>query len=264
MVPPLHIFVLIIQKKNDEQEQMEGAQWTPNLSFFVQRLGKYPDRIENIYFTFLFLLRAVNKASKELTEYNYETGNPIDDQKVKENIFNLFSSKLLEPCSQAFNESSMFLGSEKQTLKNEFKNKFKNISEIMDCVSCESCKLHAKLQVLGIATALKILLSENHSVRNHLQRNEIIALVNTLFKFSESIEMIQMMSKEVNEQVIPTRILFVMLIIVVLIISIFILRSCCRWLFSLRKSSPLKKKKIDWSNKILSFLKKSIFFCFGV
>jgi ERO1-like protein alpha len=50
-------------------------------------------------------------------------------------------------------------------------------SEIMDCVACESCKVHAKLNILGIGTALKILFSapdKRESVIHNLQRNEII------------------------------------------------------------------------------------------
>jgi len=35
---------------------------------------------------------------------------------------------------------------------------FHNISAVMDCISCQKCKLHGKLQLLGIGTALKILL----------------------------------------------------------------------------------------------------------
>lgn len=47
----------------------------------------------------------------------------------------------------------------------------------MDCVACESCKVHAKLNILGIGTALKILFSaeeKRESVIRNLQRNEII------------------------------------------------------------------------------------------
>ena len=36
---------------------------------------------------------------------------------------------------------------------------FHNITRIMDCVGCEKCKMWAKLQLLGIATSLKILFS---------------------------------------------------------------------------------------------------------
>ena len=49
-----------------------------------------------------------------------------------------------------FNESIMFIGSEKtQKLKQEFKQHFRNISTIMDCVGCDKCKLWGKLQVLN-------------------------------------------------------------------------------------------------------------------
>ncbi len=36
---------------------------------------------------------------------------------------------------------------------------FHNITRLMDCVGCEKCKMHGKLNVLGIATALKVLFS---------------------------------------------------------------------------------------------------------
>ena len=36
---------------------------------------------------------------------------------------------------------------------------FQNITRIMDCVGCEKCKMWGKLQLLGIATSLKILFS---------------------------------------------------------------------------------------------------------
>jgi hypothetical protein len=36
--------------------------------------------------------------------------------------------------------------------------RFRNISRIMDCVTCDKCRVWGKLQVLGIGTAIKILL----------------------------------------------------------------------------------------------------------
>jgi hypothetical protein len=36
-----------------------------------------------------------------------------------------------------------------------------NVSRVLDCVSCEKCKLHGKLSLLGLGTALKILLVRN-------------------------------------------------------------------------------------------------------
>jgi phosphoribosylaminoimidazole-succinocarboxamide synthase len=44
-----------------------------------------------------------------------------------------------------------------QLIKQEFKDKFRNVSMIMDCVGCDKCRLWGKLQVSGLGTALKIL-----------------------------------------------------------------------------------------------------------
>ncbi|KAG2383312.1 hypothetical protein C9374_004649 [Naegleria lovaniensis] len=66
------------------------------------------------------------------------------------------------------------------------KASFRNISSIMDCVACEKCKMWAKLDILGLATALKINL-DGDNVFSSLQRNEIIALVNAFKQHSQSI-----------------------------------------------------------------------------
>ena len=75
----------------------------------------------------------------------------------------------------------------------EFKLHFRNVSMIMDCISCEKCRLWGKIQVLGLGTALKIL----HASRSKhswstlsLTRSEIIALINTFGRFCESLSAI--------------------------------------------------------------------------
>lgn len=54
----------------------------------------------------------------------------------------------------------MFNSTGAAQLKTEFREKFRNISKIMDCVGCDKCRLWGKLQVQGLGTALKILFSE--------------------------------------------------------------------------------------------------------
>lgn len=47
-----------------------------------------------------------------------------------------------------FDENALFAGSlQGIRFKYEFKEKFRNISRIMDCVGCDKCKLWGKLQV---------------------------------------------------------------------------------------------------------------------
>jgi len=42
-------------------------------------------------------------------------------------------------------------------VKEEFKNHFRNVSQIMDCVGCDKCRLWGKVQISGLGTALKVL-----------------------------------------------------------------------------------------------------------
>lgn len=69
----------------------------------------------------------------------------------------------------------------------------------MDCVICEKCRLWGKLQMLGLGTAVKILLTpeneliqvvdgESNLTALQLNRQEIVALINTLHQFAKSIE----------------------------------------------------------------------------
>jgi len=148
--------------------------------------------MKNIYFTFVYLLRAAQKASTFLSNYDYFTSHPDEDQRVQSLMKSFISSSL--DCSSTFDETSLFQG-ERASLKKDFMAKFRNISEIMDCVSCQTCKVHAKLQILGIATATKILITDDPKIVQGLQHNEISALVNTLFKFSESIQIMHTMKE---------------------------------------------------------------------
>lgn len=60
-----------------------------------------------------------------------------------------------------FDEKAMFVGPEAQALKLEFRDHFRNITTIMDCVGCEKCRLWGKVQTSGLGTALKVLFSYN-------------------------------------------------------------------------------------------------------
>jgi hypothetical protein len=75
----------------------------------------------------------------------------------------------------------------------------------MDCVTCEKCRLWGKIQILGFGTAIKILLTPEEeleascqasSARRLLNRQEIIALLNTLNQLSKSIEFVANINAE--------------------------------------------------------------------
>jgi len=77
-------------------------------------------------------------------------------------------------------------------LREEFRQRFRNISRIMDCVTCEKCRVWGKLEILGLGTAIKILLTPEEEfgkvpLKEFLSRQEVIALINTLHQLAKSI-----------------------------------------------------------------------------
>lgn len=56
-----------------------------------------------------------------------------------------------------FNETLMFSGGfESLKLKSTFREKFRNISKIMDCVGCDKCRLWGKLQVIDSTESMSM------------------------------------------------------------------------------------------------------------
>ncbi|MBA0720247.1 hypothetical protein Golax_007877 [Gossypium laxum] len=181
--------------------------WGHNLDLMYNRVLRYPNRVQNLYFTFLFVLRAVTKAADYLEQAEYDTGNPTEDLKTHSLMRQLlYNPKLQAACPLPFDEAKLWKGQRGPELKQKIQAQFKNISALMDCVGCEKCRLWGKLQVLGLGTALKILFSVNGEDHSHqtleLQRNEVIALINLLNRLSESIKFVHEMgaaAEKLNE-----------------------------------------------------------------
>ena len=74
-------------------------------------------------------------------------------------------------------------------LKVEFRERFRNISRVMDCVGCDKCRLWGKLQTSGYGTALKVLfeLDTENAEEFYLRRTEVVSLIVTLQRLSHSI-----------------------------------------------------------------------------
>lgn len=95
----------------------------------------------------------------------------------------------------------------KKLLQQEFRNRFRNITRIMDCVSCEKCKVWGKLQILGLGTAIKILLTPSAELAGwggagSLSRQEIVALINTLNQLAKSVKFAaEAMELELDERI---------------------------------------------------------------
>ncbi|CAF1215806.1 unnamed protein product [Rotaria magnacalcarata] len=164
------------------------GRWGPNFDEFQRRFdpqttdGEGPKWLKNVYFIYLIELRAIYKARNVFNDQTFFTGNETDDSHTKELFMNQFM-KEIEPLANYFDEDYLFQDG-KELLKVEFKDHFRNISHIMDCVGCDKCKLWGKLQVQALGTALKILFTE-HPIQ--LQRSEIVSLINGFNRLSTSV-----------------------------------------------------------------------------
>ncbi len=128
---------------------------------YVKALGSFPDRIKNLYFSYLFLLRAVNKvcnrllscrvpcnavaqAASVLAEFDYMTGSQEESTRTRVSVLQLLSLRNKTECSEAFegfNERSMFVTPGQEKLRDTMREKFRNVSAILDCIACESCRM---------------------------------------------------------------------------------------------------------------------------
>lgn len=221
-----------------------SATWGHNIPLYIRAVGSHKDRLDNLYFAFLFTLRAVIKAGDNLVAYSYDTGHKEEDQQVRTLVSNLVHASLpssllravedgsgalwdlaggpsgdggghddedggvnlredVQECRSGFDERDMFQVptgyygqaywqkvEESTQLRDSFQHRFQNITRIMDCVTCDRCRVWGKLQILGLGTAIRILLSSDEVLSGPggvLSRQEVIALINVLHQLSTSV-----------------------------------------------------------------------------
>lgn len=202
-----------------EYLDQKTGEWSPNLECFVSRIAQHPERLQNVYFNYVLLVRALARAGDYLTRFRLKRGHgiPASEQRTLSLLESLVSQA--NECPPTFDEQSMFRPSnpDAEALKTQFRDHFRNISAIMDCVGCDKCRLWGKMQVNGLGTAMKILFSldeaelslgaQSHSHLHQpgntgahkptekqgplLERSELVALINTLHRFAESLKAVE-------------------------------------------------------------------------
>lgn len=173
---------------NDYLNQTTGD-WGPNLQCYQERLVTHPERISNLYFNYAVLLRAVTKLRTYLRNYTFCSGDLAQDASTKMKVLRLADNAAAQPA--IFDETTMFQDPIVSVdLKEDFRNRFRNVSRLMDCVGCDKCRLWGKLQTVGYGTALKVLFEYDETKNGEnppLRRTELVALVNTLDRVSSSL-----------------------------------------------------------------------------
>ncbi|CAH2351725.1 endoplasmic oxidoreductin-1 [[Candida] railenensis] len=195
--------------ENDDDYNVEEI-FEPNLKIFMERVGSFNDRLSNIYFNYALVSQAIvklseifeggladqitcgdeslgaaNKAAASFGSNNALLGNDEPDYKqVFGSILPLLNQHTLFNTTELFDPKVV-----SPELKMEFRQRFRNVSAIMDCVGCDRCRMWGKLQTIGYGTALKILF-EDESHKLKFRRIEMVSLFNTFDRISKSIEAI--------------------------------------------------------------------------
>ncbi|OTB04451.1 hypothetical protein M426DRAFT_320809 [Hypoxylon sp. CI-4A] len=176
------------------------GEWQPNVACYKARLHTHPERISNLYFNYALLTRAVAKIGPHLEDYTFCTGDPDQDAATKAKVLAVTQGAKSVP--QIFDESLMFTNGEGPSLKEDFKNRFRNVSRVMDCVGCDKCRLWGKVQTAGYGTALKVLFEFDNDSNEIpiLSRTELVALFNTYARLSSSMNAIIQFRAMVEEE----------------------------------------------------------------
>ena len=164
-----------------------SGEWGPNITCYKERLHDHPERVANLYFNYALVTRAVAKLRGHFAKYTFCSGDPVQDLETKGKVLELTDRIASEPST--FDESTMFNG-DMLALKDDFKHRFRNVSRLMDCVGCDKCRLWGKVQTAGYGAALKVLFEFDEGGAGsemHLRRTEVVALVNTLGRLSDSL-----------------------------------------------------------------------------
>lgn len=189
-----------IQEKIDDGEQFApGEIWRDPQAEFKRRLsrqGETPLAVENLYFCFMLLLTAAAKARNRLLQ---DCMSGKIDRNAVDDLKSVLSSPLLEDPSVKVASLKLHDHAVRDSDSIEAlwqaRMRSRELLRIMNCVQCNKCRLHGKISVLGLTTALQILVGRagEGADPDRIHRVELAALMTTLHKCSRAINFCQSM-----------------------------------------------------------------------
>jgi len=184
-------------KIENGEEFKEDEIWRDPEAEYRRRLGpegETPLAIENLYFCYMLLLTAVRKARPRLLQ-DCDSGKI--DQQAAADLRPVLESPLLdspavEVASQKLHDHAVKDADSVGALW-EARMRSRELLRIMNCVQCNKCRLHGKISVMGLSTALQILVGRTGEGGDvtRVHRVELAALMTTLHKCSTAINFVQ-------------------------------------------------------------------------
>lgn len=198
----------------------DDMKWNDPVVEYQRRLsisGETPLAMENLFFAYMLLLSAVEKAKPRYLQECQSNSGLIDDVDAVRDMKSILSMSL-------FNDPSIQLAASKlqkharddgattttktntQQLEHselwQARMRCRDLLRIMNCVQCNKCRFHGKISVMGLITAFHIVLGNdgNGCDVNTLNRIELATLITTLQKFTTAVELSQEMMIAITQQ----------------------------------------------------------------
>mmetsp|Transcript_20010 Transcript_20010/g.43522 ORF Transcript_20010/g.43522 Transcript_20010/m.43522 type:complete len:402 (+) Transcript_20010:274-1479(+) len=181
-----------IQDKIDAGEEFTDDEvWRDPKVEYDRRLGRggeQPMAMENLYFAYMLFLSAAAKAKDKLL-LDCENGS-IDSESSTILKGFLELPVLCDPAVEVASKKLHDHAVESQNNLWEARMRTRDLLRIMNCVQCNKCRLHGKVAMLGLSTALQIHLGRTGEGGdpNRIHRVELAALLCTIQKFSKAVE----------------------------------------------------------------------------
>jgi Endoplasmic Reticulum Oxidoreductin 1 (ERO1) len=194
--------VIGIKEKVDNAIEFGDAEvWRDPKQEFQRRLspkGETPQALENLYFCFMLLLAATAKSSQRLLA---DCASGKIDAATAQDLKLALSCSLLgedsiEVASRKLRDHAVKDSDSVEALW-DARMRSRDLLRIMNCVQCNKCRLHGKIAILGLATAMQVLVGHagEGSDPGTLHRVELAALMATLQRCSEAIKFCQDMQQ---------------------------------------------------------------------
>jgi ERO1-like protein alpha len=186
-----------IQEKIDDGEEFTGEEvWRDPKAEFDRRLspnGETPMAMENMYFAYMVFLSALSKVQSKLMA-DCQSGQ-IDGASASTLQTFLSLPLLNDPAIQAVGQKLQSHVRESPGNLWEARMRSQDLLRVMNCVQCNKCRLHGKVAMMGLSTALQIHVGSDGSGAdpNRLHRVEVAALLSTMYKLSRAVDFCQKM-----------------------------------------------------------------------
>lgn len=177
------------------EEFSADEKWRDPVVEYKRRLspqGETPQAIENMYFLAMLLLRAVSQSKDRILDD--QRAGYLDDVSSQA-LQSLFDSSLLgddtvNVASQKLRDHATQDQDAVESLW-EARMRTRELLRIMNCVQCNKCRLHGKISVMGVSTALQILVGPNGQGKDprQVQRVELATLLTALDKCCRGIDL---------------------------------------------------------------------------